>query len=766
MADFTWVPVFGKVADWLLGFEKRQLELISVLQKVGISNGLTDKSTEGEEIPLAEIDPFTFYAMFMKYGIKYRVVLFSKLIDELKLNVTKPTGFDGVPSANAQRNWLFPSAVSRKPEMIESLWRIFRAASSDSITNKMFEDALAVPNTGFTKLTECLFYAFPDRFFPVDRQTRPWLKENGIAFPDKTWESYKACLAAIKEHTNKSFAEISYEAWHANQGGTEAIEVFDGEPAKSTEMLGSEVSSQNQILYGPPGTGKTYETTRLAVKLAEPEWYEGVVASAPGEEEIRAHLKGKYDELSSLGRIGFTTFHQSLSYEDFIEGIRAWSDEETKSISYEVEAGIFKQIADMADRAVAASDSLGLSESPKIWKISIGPVHWSEMRNRYIENGEARIGWNDTGDLNVEYDDRTKKEKAYWDQLGSKSQASIRNFAYEIEVGDVFLCLRDMNTVQAVGVVTSEYVFDLGADAGEHESYAHVRKVNWFLKDIEFDILPLNKQKRLVQQTCYQLDRFNWDELLAELSKKNHSVSALGIGGVETKHKPNYVLIIDEINRGNIARVFGELITLLEPDKRKGGSDSRSVVLPYSKKLFSVPSNLYVIGTMNTADRSLAQIDLALRRRFEFVELPPKPDLLDGTEVFGVDVGELLEVINNRIEVLLDRDHLIGHSYFFPLLRFDDGQERETMMTSIFRKKILPLLQEYFYSDWERICWVLNDLDKKPEAQFVQLGSASASIGALFSSKISAELTDRRYRINEAAFENPDAYRGIIRAIG
>ncbi|WP_320157858.1 AAA family ATPase [Psychrobacter urativorans] len=154
----------------------------------------------------------------------------------------------------------------------------------------------------------------------------------------------------------------------------------------------------------------------------------------------------------------------------------------------------------------------------------------------------------------------------------------------------------------------------------------------------------------------------------------------------------NYVLIIDEINRGNISRIFGELITLLEPDKRKGGSDTRKVILPYSKSPFSVPSNLYVLGTMNTADKSLAQLDLALRRRFDFIELLPQPELLEGVEVYDIEIADLLEVINQRIEVLLDREHTIGHSYFWSLKDLNTDKEREIELGNIFKRRIIPLL--------------------------------------------------------------------------
>ncbi|MEX5451903.1 McrB family protein, partial [Stutzerimonas stutzeri] len=227
-----------------------------------------------------------------------------------------------------------------------------------------------------------------------------------------------------------------------------------------------------------------------------------------------------------------------------------------------------------------------------------------------------------------------------------------------------------------------------------------------------------------------------------------------------TGPKLPYVLIIDEINRGNISRIFGELITLIEPSKRAGAAEALEAVLPYSKRHFSVPDNVYLIGTMNTADRSLAGLDIALRRRFVFREMPPRPDLLDGVELQGLNIGKLLRVMNQRIEVLLDRDHCLGHAYFMPLteqgLKDDD---RLAKLELIFCNQILPLLQEYFFEDWQRIQWVLNDHRKPAIDRFVE--QDKQDVAALFGN-ISVPAQGGVWRINMAAFKRLSAYAGVI----
>lgn len=162
----------------------------------------------------------------------------------------------------------------------------------------------------------------------------------------------------------------------------------------------------------------------------------------------------------------------------------------------------------------------------------------------------------------------------------------------------------------------------------------------------------------------------------------------------------HYVLIIDEINRGNIAKIFGELITLIEPSKRLGGDDEASATLPYSGDSFGVPNNLYILGTMNTADRSIALLDTALRRRFHFIEMMPNPELVD-KDIEGVDGQKLLTEINGRIKAKLDREHQIGHTYLI-------GVKNINALADAFQHSILPLLQEYFYDDWDKIQQVLN----------------------------------------------------------
>lgn len=228
-----------------------------------------------------------------------------------------------------------------------------------------------------------------------------------------------------------------------------------------------------------------------------------------------------------------------------------------------------------------------------------------------------------------------------------------------------------------------------------------------------------------------------------------------------------YAMVIDEINRGNISKIFGELITLVEVDKREGARYPVSVTLPYSAERFSVPSNVDVIGTMNTADRSLALVDTALRRRFEFIESMPKPSVLAGTIVshkgVDIDIEQLLTLLNQRIEALYDRDHTVGHAYF---TRIKDlkNEDRFYELKAVFKNKIIPLLEEYFFEDWQKIRLVLGDNQKpRREYQFVHEIGREEDLLSLFGREheLDQYAIRSRFQLNAAAFDEPDAYIGI-----
>lgn len=455
-------------------------------------------------------------------------------------------------------------------------------------------------------------------------------------------------------------------------------------------------SPTNLILYGPPGTGKTYATAREAVRLC-------------GEDvpEDREALMALYRALHQKGRIGFVTFHQNFAYEDFVEGLRpVTSGSGSAGFALEPQDGVFKQIASLAALPAAPGSSTASSSEPgliaddtALFRMSLGDAadpRYDWVFDQSIAQGCALFSFVDVDWSPARFDDpaqilaelrRRFPDKDY--TAGSGAVESTHMFRNLVRRGDIIVVSKGKKLFRAVGIVEGDYEF---APRGEPR-YSHRRKVRWLWHD--HDGLPVSALR----------DRQFGINTISRLPREGLNLAVLdrlvgdGEGRQPLLAPLSHVLIIDEINRANISKVFGELITLLEPDKRLGMPNALTVRLPYSKTEFGVPANLHVIGTMNTADRSIAQLDTALRRRFTFREMAPKPDLL--ATVGGIDLPRVLTTINERIEYLVDREHRIGHAFFIYCRSRDD-------VNAVMRDKVIPLLQEYFFEDWSRIAAVVG----------------------------------------------------------
>lgn len=462
---------------------------------------------------------------------------------------------------------------------------------------------------------------------------------------------------------------------------------------KKQVNLRMETSSQkkqhlNQILYGPPGTGKTFNTINKALSIIEPKTENEI------KFEQREDLKEKFDDYIKNGQIVFTTFHQSMSYEDFIEGIKPVKpDDNDLFLKYNIQDGLFKF-------ACANAAYLCYKKYQKIKRQTFNYT-FDDLYDAFIEKIQESLKNNEpTIYKTLTGKDVTVIEINSNDSIKARAKNSIANrkpapltkenlqklYDKFNNVDEIKTLKQVRETVEISPRITEFYAIFKGLK--EFES-----------KEFKPDIELLDEN--------IEIESYDIDEVIKKFNAGVYTNAIKEFG----KSADPVVLIIDEINRGNISQIFGELITLLEEDKRLGKNESLEVILPYSKEKFGIPPNLYIIGTMNTADRSVESLDTALRRRFSFTEMMPEPNTLYGKLIKDIALDELLKVINERVEILLDRDHTIGHSYFIKLEK-DDTEG----LKQVFKNCIIPLFQEYFYGDYEKIGLIIGkDFFEEPK---------------------------------------------------
>ncbi len=434
----------------------------------------------------------------------------------------------------------------------------------------------------------------------------------------------------------------------------------------------------------------------------------------------------RFNEFKDSGQIAFTTFHQSYGYEEFIEGIKPSLNQDTdnegsEDVLYTLNDGVFKEFCLRAQEVVVDKELTGISPDAQIWKVSVSDT----VKDDCFESNRVRINFS----------------------LGDRSK-SVEYFNHSIKKGDIVLMTPQSRTlVTGIGIVIDEEAYEIKENTG-----ITARNVEWLARDISIDIKDYSNGKQMVRNTVSRVHIVTVKDILTII--KNNSEIYKNVD-IPQKNDKKYVFIIDEINRGNISKIFGELITLIEDSKRDGEKEAISITLPYSKEEFSVPKNVYILGTMNTADRSIALMDTALRRRFEFIEMMPNEELLTDIVIDGIEVKKMLETMNRRIEALYDREHTLGHAFFMPLK--NEKKATINQLASIFTNKIIPLLQEYFYEDYEKIMLVLGiDTQNKDTKKFISVKSNRN----LFQNIQNIDLIPT-YQINEKAFQIPDNYMTI-----
>lgn len=683
---FTWIPYYKEFAQELVQFHNNRKSLLKLIydrRKELYANYLHDQG--GEDDLCIDIDPFSVFALFNRGIREENRINSTKVFKEiLGMSSDVPQDFEGVPVMNNQKSYFFGYKKHRNTEDIENLWSLFNKLITDEDIEKIYNSVIQQYGIN-VNITMALFWIRPNDFLALDSTNRAYLKEQyDIDLPRKVPEyvEYMELINDIKEKMKnntikeKTFYELSANASHngSEESDTDTVNWYDS----IAERL---KRHKNIILYGAPGTGKTYSIPEIAVRLCD---------NTNCSEYTRENLMKRYDQLKQEKRIAFTTFHQSMDYEDWIEGLKPVC--ENNQVTYDIEKGIFKQLCEEAERPIVKDKHIGIADDAVVWKVSLCGTGDNPVRKECMENGHIRIGWDDYGPIISEETD--------WSIYNGEGKRILSAFVYDMKIGDVIMSCYSNQTIDAIGIVTGEYEFD-----DSYPDYKRVRKVNWILKGLNENILDLNDGKTMTLGTVYRLNAITLDKVKLLLEKYEKPSTMVN------NNQP-YVMVIDELNRGNVSKIFGELITLLEADKRKGQKNAESVILPYSKKQFMIPNNVFIIATMNTADRSLGTLDYAIRRRFAFIAC--KPYALSEEEASGFDEDLFKEVsslfISNYSEYeesewnesfkLVPADTLsseyrpedvwIGQSYF--IMTDDEGIN---ITSDRLLYEIIPLLEEY-----------------------------------------------------------------------
>lgn len=668
--NFTWIDTHYKIAEYLSEKEDDQKGLIQLLKSIGIGP-FNDKSKEGKEydIDLEEIDPFTFFCYLHKYS-STRLTYIKALAE--KIGAPEPQDDNGLPTANAQRVWMFPPKYERTNNEIARLWDFFRKARNGNLTDKEFKDVLTIKNVAITKLTEVLFYIDPNKNLPINNPIQSYLKNVFEINPKiKTYSDYTSLLNEIRTKTDSPYYQISHDAW-----------VWNENHKVTTTKPGNKSNGRRYWLYSP-GENAIYWEEFYEQGIMGISWDEiGDIRAYKTEAEIRSAI------IKAYGGEG-TKSNSVKANIDFRDGMKKGDVVFVK-----------KGMSELLGYGIVSSDYIydeNRVSNKKIrevdWKIKgswdiqhslvvktltdITPV--KSTSPEYKTFFQMLFGHMEVGEPELTYTvkERPKEELNYslntifYGPPGTgKTYHSLKRAA-EIVAG------RKMESYEEALKIYKENLHDTIELITFHQNYSYEDFVQGLRPDVENDSHLTFERKDGVFKVMA-------DRALKNL-KDYH----------EPEKRKNYVLIIDEINRANISRVFGELITLIEEDKRSHGKRPMELILPSGDK-FIVPSNLYIIGTMNTADKSIALLDIALRRRFDFEPMFP----VYAIEEASIHDTDVLLKLNEGIIKTKGYDFQIGHAYFM---------DEENNLVKRMNRKVIPLLLEYYMNDEKEVKSLLHN---------------------------------------------------------
>ena len=771
--SFSWEGFFDELLSKLCS-DFNSESLAKLAHKVFPDSPLKDQFKDGSSGPVKEFDPLTFIGYFNRgEGLERRIGYCKTIKTLLSLRSPVPTGFEGIPVINNQASWFFPYDKERSNDVFPKLWEFAKALEKNKVDNSAFADALSVKGVGLAKLTQICFICRPTQFLPLDKNTTQLLASKGLvktpgrpaAWRDRlTFEDYKKILDTTKQHfPSESFAQISaraYESEDTPNGVQYWIAGAHWKKGENSEDKTREFVEKGVWLngFGPESDDPSIETVKRV---------------RPGDQiAIKSSFtKGKNHDITvtRIKAIG-------VIRENFGDGVRLSVDWKYQGPAFDVEGVSYRKTFEPV-RSSEVSTIFGPMTGN-------GRVTMGRANSAKLPNSKNLIFWGPPGtgktyqllQMQRLFEDQSSgskdkivswvQEATWWDVIA----AALIDLGKPVTVPELyeheFVQLKakqsttktPKNTIwgalQAHTVTESKTVnFErrqepLVVDKTEDSKWSLAADWESQLADLVTDVRSLRSGKSDSVDRRYKVVTFHQSysyEEFVEGIRPEKTPDGSGVtyqvkDGVfkllcqRASENPDkqYALFIDEINRGNISKIFGELITLIEEDKRSGSEHAVTVTLPYSGQQFSVPKNLYIIGTMNSVDRSIALVDMALRRRFEFVAIRPQAELIEPAVVEDLNIRAIFQKLNNKISVVLGSEYQIGHSYFM--------SERAKSLEGI-RKvwfgNILPLLQEYLFDDWEKLEALVGDFVVRTEVKDLEkFALPKSSFGAFVASDI------------------------------
>ena len=727
---FSWKPIYTELGHKLLAYRDKQEELLTWIQGMKQAAlpviSLTDEEPRGTATDLRQIDPFTFFANFNR-GIKHehRVEILRRLKAQMGLTADLPEDFDGIPVANSQKAWFFPFAFERDPATVPLLWAFAQdvvANEPSSLNPDLFENCLKIKQVGLAKLTMGMFWLQPDRYVALDQVNRAYLLDQPFGLTSqrlkpKTLSEYLSLVALVQSGTQKDPARLSYDAFVRGQNVGLDPSVLDTRFRKYLQRLALDaqcsVAEVVAHITRPLSGGESEITNRT---IHQNELQDALNRPELTKEELKTAVGKLWSLLGRQDIIRRTNYFRS---DEVLNDVRALLDDDS---SIEIATRIDNFIEAAVAHGYSGADHKDRTVSAQFASVLLS----SRWPDRFVDFRQKR--WNDLYKQVMQSASGFLRGKHYGHLLlRAGSFASLlahtptfREFFGESKelwtVAGVAWALKDKKPVEPKRPVSPKAQQQPLSLPGKN-TILHGPPGTGKTYRLMIDYAPqFTGRSQFV--TFHQ--SFSYEDFVEGIKPVLGSAASsdlkyevkLGVlreiaarATADPGH--NYAIFIDEINRGNIASIFGELITLIEDDKRIGAELEITVELPYSRERFGLPSNLYIVGTMNTADRSVESLDSALRRRFCFVACPPNLKVLPEGPLANLDVDlrQMLMIINGRLERLLDQDHCIGHSYFMDVAT---AAEPLDALRRAFAHKVLPLLEEYFYGDPGRIALVLG----------------------------------------------------------